>query len=141
MGAELEATNRDVNPPNPNAESVDIDPSAVAIHRAALEMYAFLLLWIVGVAEKVGNADEDGAATNASKGKRATGKSTKAGTSGKAAKKKTSSWLWVDQIPLVLSLLGKTLKTLQTGRIWTSTAERDGFIGYLYHHPRFIHVY
>ncbi|KIM23633.1 hypothetical protein M408DRAFT_77324 [Serendipita vermifera MAFF 305830] len=132
MAAELEATVRDVNPGglNGNLEgSVDVDQATVTAHKNALEMYAFLLLWVVGVGEKVSGKDDDGVGTAAAtKGKRTTSKGTKAATS-KVTKKKASSWVWADQIPLVLSLSSKVLKTLPTGRVWTSTAERDGFIG------------
>lgn len=132
MGAELEVTVRDVNPGGPNGSyegTVDVDQSTITAHKNALEMYAFLLLWLVGVGEKVGGKDEDGTTTTATKGKRAPAKGTKAAATGKTTKKKTSAWSWVDQIPSVLSLLSKVLKTLPSSRVWTSTAERDGFIG------------
>lgn len=123
MATELEATIRDVNP---GGESADVDPSTINAHKHALEMYAFLLLWTVGVGEKVGGGDDEGGGAP-SKGKRTT-KSTKSATATKS-KKKASAWVWIDQIPSVLSLLSKLLKSLPTSRIWTSTAERDGFIG------------
>ncbi|KAG8832801.1 Condensin complex subunit [Serendipita sp. 399] len=97
-------------------------------HKAALEMYAFLLLWVVGVGEKVSAVEEEGAAAT-TKGKRTTTKGGKAAASTKPAKKKTSTWQWVDQVPSVLSLITKVLKTLPSNRVWTTTAERDGFIG------------
>lgn len=132
MAAELEATVRDVNPGgglNGNFEDIaDVDQSTITAHKNALEMYAFLLLWVVGVGEKVSGKDEDGAAAASTKGKRTTAKGTKAAAS-KPTKKKASSWTWVDQIPSVLSLLSKVLKSLPSSRVWTSTAERDGFIG------------
>lgn len=132
MAAELEVTVRDVNPGGVNGNyegSVDVDQSTIAVHKNALEMYAFLLLWVVGVGEKVGGKDEDGATTTTTKGKRAPAKGTKAAATGKTTKKKASTWSWVDQIPSVLSLLSKVLKSLPSNRVWTSTAERDGFIG------------
>jgi hypothetical protein len=51
------------------------DPSTLANHKAALEMYAFLLLWLVGVGEKIGNMEADEtAAAPTTKGKRTTSK-------------------------------------------------------------------
>jgi len=132
MATELEATVRDVNPGGVNGsfeDAADVDQSTITAHKNALEMYAFLLLWAVIVGEKVGGKDEDGATTTGTKAKKAPVKGTKAGSSAKTAKKKASAWSWVDLIPSVLSLLSKVLKTLPTGRVWTSTAERDGFIG------------
>ncbi|KAG8845943.1 hypothetical protein FRB91_001313, partial [Serendipita sp. 411] len=130
MASELEATVRDLNPSGANAsyDSVDVDQATMNTHKAALELYAFLLLWVVGVGEKVSGVEDDGAAA-ATKGKRTTTKGSKAGPSSKTVKKKTTAWQWVDQIPSVLALITKILTTLPSNRVWTTTAERDGFIG------------
>lgn len=55
----------------------------------------------------------------------------------KPAPKKTKSaaksaqrdqFVWVDQIPDVLNVMVKALRSLRTERIWQTTAERDGLI-------------
>ncbi|KAG8790466.1 hypothetical protein FRC16_000863 [Serendipita sp. 398] len=106
MASELEATVRDLNPSGANAsyDSADVDQATMNTHKAALELYAFLLLWVVGVGEKVSGVEDDGAAA-ATKGKRTTTKGSKAGPSSKTVKKKTTAWQWVDQIPNTLVIM------------------------------------
>jgi condensin complex subunit 1 len=128
MTSELDATLRDLN--LVEANDADIDRSVIDAHRTALDMYAFLILWLVGVGEKVGTVDEEGAAPSTAKARK-TSKSTTAAKATTKSKKKSNSWTWSDQIPSVLSLLGRVLKLLPSAKVWTSTADRDSFIGYL----------
>lgn len=122
LQTELDATIRDVERG---------DQHGYMSHKLPLEMFGFLLLWFVSVAEKVKQPeDEDGLSVPAPKGRR--GRGGKAGgkaASSRSVSKKNDGWTWVDQIPATLGLISKVLR-LQTQRIWTTTAEREAFITY-----------
>lgn len=122
--AELEATMRDIETG---------DPKTYMAHKTPLEMYAFLLHWFVTAAEKVKASDDKDVplapAPKARKGrggKAATGRGT-----GRSAAKKNETWTWQEQIPPTLALISKVLR-LQSQRIWTTTAERDTFMKYVF---------
>ncbi|PCH34948.1 hypothetical protein WOLCODRAFT_155593 [Wolfiporia cocos MD-104 SS10] len=115
--AQVDATMRDID---------QEDQQTVMAHKTPLEMYAFLLNWFVGAAEKVKSSGEDEVpVAPAPKPRR--GRGGKAGASRAASKKHTEAWTWVDQIPHTLALIAKVLR-LKTQRIWMTTAERDTFI-------------
>lgn len=107
--------------------------SVFATHKAALEMYAFLLLWFVSAAEKVKAApgEDDGTGGTPAPAKVRKGRGGKAGgTTRTPAAKKKDTWTWIDQIPATLALISKALR-LKTHRIWITTPERDSFITYV----------
>lgn len=112
--AQVEATLRDVD---------NEEPQVFMAHKTPLEMYAFLLHWFVSAAEKVKSSGEDEAAAPPPKARR--GKGAKAAMSRAAPAR---GWTWEDQIPNTLAVISKVLR-LKTQRIWTTTAERDTFIG------------
>lgn len=116
--AQVDATARDVD---------HEDQQTVAAHKMPLEMYAFLLNWFVGAAEKVkaSGGEENAAAAPPPRARR--GRGGKAGTSRQAAKKNTEEWTWIEQIPQTLGIISKVLR-LKTQRIWVTTVERDTFI-------------
>jgi condensin complex subunit 1 len=121
LHAQVEATLRDIE---------QEDQQTVAEHKTPLEMYAFLLQWFVGAAEKVKGASADDGAGDAAPAPRTAkkGKSGKVGAGGRAAvAKKSDGWTWVDQIPATLALISKALR-LKAHRIWSTTIERDTFI-------------
>ncbi|KAG2142164.1 non-SMC mitotic condensation complex subunit 1-domain-containing protein [Suillus cothurnatus] len=115
FGAQIDAAMRD---------SKEEDQQIVMAHKLPLEMYAFLVNWFVGAAEKVKGMSEEDAPPAPVKARR--GRGGKTGTS-RAAVKKTEQWTWIDQIPGTLELICKALK-LKTHRIWVTTPERDAFI-------------
>jgi condensin complex subunit 1 len=121
LAAQVDATMRDV-------ESEEHQQQQFVVHRAALEMYAFLLQWFVSAAEKVkAPSEEDQLGTPApARGRRGRGGKSTA-TARTPAAKKRDSWTWIDQIPATLALISKALR-LKTHRIWTTTPERDSFI-------------
>ena len=120
---ELEATIRDIETG---------DQKTYMTHKTPLEMYAFLLHWFVTAAEKVkapDNGDVPPAVPKARRGKggkAATGRGT-----GRSAAKKNEAWTWQEQIPPTLALISKVLR-LQSQRIWTTTAEKDTFMKYVF---------
>ncbi|KAA1474981.1 hypothetical protein DENSPDRAFT_908815 [Dentipellis sp. KUC8613] len=103
------------------------DQQTYMAHKTPLEMYAFLLNWFVGAAERAKAAgDEEGPPVAApTRGRR--GRGGKAGAARTAARKEKAEWSWVDQIPPVLNLLSRVLR-LKTNKVWTTTGERDTFI-------------
>lgn len=118
--AQVEATSRDLD---------DEDPEMYKSHKTSLEMYAFLFQWFVTAAEKVKATGEEEAPPAPARGRR--GRGGKAATSRSAAAKRKEGWTWQDQIPAALTLLSKVLK-LKTQRIWTTTAEKEAFVGYVH---------
>ena len=114
--AELESTNRDLD---------QGDPDTYLSHRMALEMYAFLLQWYVGAAERVkARLDDEVAIDTMAKPRR--GKGGKV-TNSKNASRKDTSWSWSSHVVSTLGLISRVLR-LKTHRIWTTTADRDAFI-------------
>ncbi|TCD67328.1 Condensin complex subunit [Steccherinum ochraceum] len=103
------------------------DSQALLEHRAPLEMYAFLLLWFVTAAEKVRASGEEEAPA-APAPRRGKGRGGRAGGARAAPARQAEGWTWMDQIPGTLNVLYKVLR-LKTQRIWTTTADRDAFIG------------
>ncbi|KAL0578388.1 condensin complex non-SMC subunit Cnd1 [Marasmius crinis-equi] len=122
--AEFEATQTDAA--NDSRETFET-------HKKALEMYAFVLMWAVKAADKVKGSDggDNISALVAPRSRR--GRGGKAGGRGAAAKKQRGSeeWNWTGQIPQILSVIGKVLARLFTQRLWTTTAEREKYIGCL----------
>ncbi|KAJ8082013.1 condensin complex non-SMC subunit Cnd1 [Marasmius tenuissimus] len=126
MFAEFETTQSDLT--NDNRDTFET-------HKKALEMYAFLVMWAVKAADKV--KGDDGGLISAIASKSRRGRGAKAGGTGKAggrsaaAKKQrvNEEWNWIAQIPHILNTIGKVLARLFTARLWTTTAERDKFIG------------
>lgn len=115
--AEYESTMRDLD---------SGDPDALAAHRTPLEMYAFLLHWFVGAAERV-KVHDDGEDAPAHKPRRGRGGKV---VNARGAAKRDTQWTWINQVPATLGLISKVLR-LKTHRIWTTTPDRDAFIKYV----------
>ena len=109
------------------------DPNAYPSHAHTLERYAFLLQWLVSVAEKhSGGRNEPASAAAASamaapsKRRRGPAKST-AGSGSIYASAKADAWAWSNSIPSALTLMHKALR-VRSERMWTVTAVRDAFV-------------
>lgn len=89
-------------------------------HRQLLEMYAFLLQWSISVVEV--KAAEKPVAAASAKG-RGTGKNARS-----KANTKEGSWDSTIQIQSALDTMCKVLK-LKLAKIFTTTSERDTFVG------------
>ncbi|WWC57912.1 uncharacterized protein I303_100447 [Kwoniella dejecticola CBS 10117] len=96
------------------------DMDAPMVHKQPLEMWSFLLQWFISSAERGAGKSSDGssATTTTAKGKKKT-----------TAKNNTSSsgFVWVDQLPFVLSTIHKVLR-IPTSRIWRTSSEKESFI-------------
>ncbi|GAK64550.1 mitotic chromosome condensation-related protein [Moesziomyces antarcticus] len=109
------------------------DPNAYASHAETLERFAFLLQWLVSVAEKHSGARSDNASsaaaiTAARGGRRGTGsKSAAAAAAAKSGSGKADAWAWSNSIPAVLALMSKAAR-VRSERMWTVSAARDAFV-------------
>ncbi|EIW67908.1 hypothetical protein TREMEDRAFT_32861 [Tremella mesenterica DSM 1558] len=96
------------------------DLDAPMIHKQPLEVWAFLLQWFVTVAEKgAGKSSEDARPAAGGRGK--------SGAKSKTKSKSSSSFVWEDQLPLVLTTMHKALR-IPTSRIWRTSSEREAFV-------------
>ncbi|CDR99695.1 hypothetical protein [Sporisorium scitamineum] len=113
----------------------DDEPNAYASHAETLERYAFLLQWLVSVAEKYSGARSDNAgsaaAIVAARGGGRRGASAKSAAAAAAAAKsgsaKADAWAWSNSIPAVLTLMSKAAR-VRSERMWTVSAARDSFV-------------
>lgn len=114
------------------------DPNAYTSHAETLERYAFLLQWLVSVAEKYSGARSDNggsaAAIVAARGVSASrrgGASAKSAAAAAAAAKSGSAradaWAWSNSIPAVLTLMSKAAR-VRSERMWAVSAARDSFV-------------
>ncbi|KAF6767508.1 Condensin complex, subunit 1, N-terminal [Kalmanozyma brasiliensis GHG001] len=110
------------------------DPNAYSSHAETLERYAFLLQWLVSVAEKYSGARSDSggsaAAIVAARGGRRGAGAKSAAAAAAAAKSssaKADAWPWSNSIPAVLSLMSKAAR-VRSERMWTVSAARDSFV-------------
>ncbi|TKY85661.1 hypothetical protein EX895_005201 [Sporisorium graminicola] len=113
------------------------DPNAYASHAETLERYAFLLQWLVSVAEKYSGARSDAAGSAAAivaargGGRRGAGAKSAAAAAAAAAAKSSSAkadaWAWSNSIPAVLTLMSKAAR-VRSERMWTVSAARDSFV-------------
>ncbi|KWU41778.1 hypothetical protein RHOSPDRAFT_22371, partial [Rhodotorula sp. JG-1b] len=109
------------------SDSNPSDHTAYRAYKEPLEAYAVLVRSAIQVGEKVaanaaGGADD--AVTRKVRTKSAAAKSAQ-----------RDQFIWVDQIPDVLSVMVKALRSLRTERIWETTAERDGLISNCFLRP------
>jgi condensin complex subunit 1 len=104
-----------------NSSLGEDDVEAPLVHKAPLEIYAFLLQWFISIAEK--GAGRSSADTSQPLSK-TTSKSKKRPP---AKSSSTTSFVWSNHLPLVLATMHKTLR-LPTSRIWRTTSDRETFI-------------
>lgn len=124
--AEVTSTLRDANPS---------DHTAYKSHRAILERYGFLLIWLVEICEKR-RLTERGIEGHSNPNLVDKSKSSKA-RNPKSKSRQTSSdknapFDWTNQIPDILNAMLKAL-ALKTEFIWPTSQERDAFVGYVPH--------
>ncbi|WWC85617.1 uncharacterized protein L201_000481 [Kwoniella dendrophila CBS 6074] len=102
------------------------DMDAPMIHKQPLEMWAFLLQWFISSAERGAGKSSDGSSgvtsTTGRGKKKTTNKNAGNGSSGYS-----TSFIWIDHIPLVLGTMNKVLR-IPTNRIWRTTSEKESFI-------------
>lgn len=109
------------------------DPNAYSSHAETLERYAFLLQWLVSVAEKHSGARPDGAGSTAAivagarGGRRGAGSKSAAAAAAKSSNAKADAWAWSISIPAVLTLMSKAAR-IRSERMWTVSAARDSFV-------------
>ncbi|KAF0449771.1 Condensin complex subunit 1 [Gigaspora margarita] len=94
-------------------------------HRMALELYGFLLVWLISNAENKADSKSGANGTMAmTGGKTKRQRQTKSKT---PTVNSSDEWDWSAQKPVTLSLMVKILE-LKIKKIWSSTHERDTFV-------------
>ncbi|GAA99455.1 uncharacterized protein L969DRAFT_93915 [Mixia osmundae IAM 14324] len=109
--SELDSTAKDLHPS---------EHEGYRAHLPALEIYAFLVSVLVAATEKSASKksrSDQPVVSARGRGKKAT-----------ASAGKKSDWTWQTSIPDVLALWARVLR-LKTERLWSSTSQRDTFIG------------
>ena len=94
--------------------------------RKPLEMYSFLLLWIITCAETVA-AQKHNASVRESRAKQSKAKQSA------ASKEQAAQWDCTSQLQTAFDVMCKVLK-LKLAKIWTLTSEKDTFVRFL---PRY----
>ncbi|WVQ76449.1 hypothetical protein IAR50_006116 [Cryptococcus sp. DSM 104548] len=94
----------------------EADMDAPMIHKQPLEMWAFLLQWLVSAAERGAGRTNDEPRATTGRGKKKT-KNTAPST----------SFQFGDHLPLVLVAMHKTLR-IPSSRLWRTSSEREAFI-------------
>ncbi|KAG2008786.1 condensin [Coprinopsis cinerea AmutBmut pab1-1] len=106
----------------------DQDEDSYASHRLPFELYIYLLHWFCKASESVKVSADDPPPAAKSRRGRGGKAATARMTSRSASNKRTEAYSWEDQVPEVLALITKLLKTVQMNRIWPTTAEKDMFL-------------
>ncbi|KAI1319898.1 Condensin complex subunit [Mortierella claussenii] len=105
------------------AQDLDINDQDVYMqHREPLEMYGFLIFWIIGITEQKATSR---AAASEKVGKSTRGKGARVAKDNDEAVEGTSTWTTEKQ--KAMGLMSKCLE-LQLSKIWTATHERETFI-------------
>jgi condensin complex subunit 1 len=107
LGSELES---------PDAEGLES-------FRKPLEMYSFLLLWIITCAEAVSTQKSSASARESTRSKQGKSKSA-------AAKEQAAQWDYTPQLQTAFDVMCKVLK-LKLAKIWTLTSEKDTFVRFV----------
>jgi condensin complex subunit 1 len=100
------------------------DPEGLDSFRKLLEMYSFLLLWVITSAESIGAQKSTSGSKENTRGRQ---HKTKQAT---AAKEQTAHWDCTPQLQTAFEVMCKVLK-LKLVKVWTLTSERDTFVRYV----------
>ena len=100
------------------------DAELLESFRRPLEMFSFLLLWIITSVERMGSQKSNSSAKEGARGGR---NSKTKQTSG--AKDQTSQWDYTPQLQTAFDVMCKILK-LKLAKVWALTSEKDTFIRY-----------
>jgi condensin complex subunit 1 len=101
--------------------------------RKPLEMYSFLLLWIITVAESTSSQKSASSSKETGRGRQSKAKQAA------AAKDQTAAWDYTPQLQTAFDVMCKILK-LKLAKVWTLTSEKDTFVRYG-QYPPFIKLF
>ena len=88
--------------------------------RKILEMYSFLLLWIITSAESVCNQKSISTGKETAKGRQSKGRQAN-------TKEQSSQWDPTPQLLTAFDVMCKILK-MKLAKVWTLTSEKDSFV-------------
>jgi condensin complex subunit 1 len=100
------------------------DTEGLNSFRKPLEMYSFLLLWIITLAEGPGSQQSSSGSKESTRGKQSKAKQAS------SPKDQTVQWDYTPQLQTALDVMCKILK-LKLVKVWTLTSERDTFVRYV----------
>ena len=103
---------------SPDAEGLDS-------FRKSLEMYSFLLLWIITCAEVMGSQKTASAVKEPARGRQSKAKQSGASS----VKDQICQWDYTPQLQTAFDVMCKILK-LKLAKVWTLTSEKDTFVRY-----------
>jgi condensin complex subunit 1 len=99
---------------SPDAEGLDS-------FRKPLEMYSFLLLWIITCAEAMGSHKSTSTSKETTRSRQSKAKQAA------AAKEQATHWDYTPQLQTAFDVMCKILK-LKLAKVWTLTSEKDTFV-------------
>lgn len=99
---------------SPDAEGLDS-------FRKPLEMYSFILLWIITSAESVGSQRSTSTSKEMTRGRQSKAKQVA------AARDQAAHWDYSPQLQTAFDVMCKVLK-LKLAKVWTLTSEKDTFV-------------
>ena len=103
------------------------DAQGLDSFRKPLEMYSFLLLWIITCAETVATQKHTASARESSRGKQSKVKQSA------VSKEQAAQWDCTSQLQTAFDVMCKVLK-LKLAKIWTLTSEKDTFVRFRPYH-------
>jgi condensin complex subunit 1 len=95
------------------------DSDGLETFRKPLEMYSFLLLWIVTSAEGLGAQKAASGSREITRGRQSKAK--------QASKDQSAQWDYTPQLLTAFDVMCKVLK-LKLAKVWTLTSDRDTFV-------------
>jgi condensin complex subunit 1 len=101
---------------SPDAEGLDS-------FRKPLEMYSFLLLWIITCAENISTHKSTSTIKETTRGRQSKAKQAA------AAKEQATHWDYTLQLQMAFDVMCKVLK-LKLAKVWSLTSEKDTFVRY-----------
>jgi condensin complex subunit 1 len=93
--------------------------------RKPLEMYSFLLLWIITSAETMATQKSASGSKETGRGRQSKAKQAA------ASKELITQWDYTPQLQTAFDVMCKILK-LKLAKVWTLTSEKDTFVRYLH---------
>jgi len=107
------------------AELESSDTEGLDSFRKPLEMYSFLLLWVITAAETVTSQKPATGTKESNRGRQMKGKQNASN------KDQPTTWDYTSQLQTAFDVMCKVLK-LKLAKLWTLTTEKDTFVRYFH---------
>ena len=97
------------------------DAEGLDSFRKPLEIYSFLLLWVITNAESIGSQKSTSTSKETTRGRQSKAKQAA------ASKEQAAHWDYTPQLQTAFDVMCKILK-LKLAKVWTLTSEKDTFV-------------